>query len=80
MVGPTASGKSTVALEVVRRARAAGGREVELVSVDSMAVYRGMDIGTAKPSPEVRAEVPVHLVDLVDPSEEYTVRSSRGGP
>ncbi len=74
LVGPTASGKSTVALEVVRRARAAGGREVELVSVDSMAVYRGMDIGTAKPSPEVRAEVPVHLVDLVDPSEEYTVR------
>ncbi len=74
LVGPTTSGKTAVSLEVVRRARASGGREVELVSVDSMAVYRGMDIGTAKPSPEVRAEVPVHLVDLVDPSEEFTVR------
>ena len=46
---------------------------VELVSVDSMAVYRGMDIGTAKPSEAERAEVPYHLVDLVDPDEEYTV-------
>ena len=45
---------------------------VELVSVDSMAVYRGMDIGTTKPGPEVRAEVPYHLVDLVDPDEEFT--------
>ncbi len=46
---------------------------MELVSVDSMAVYRGMDIGTAKPTPDVQAEVPYHLVDLVDPDEEYTV-------
>ena len=48
-------------------------RPVELVSVDSMAVYRGMDIGTAKPTPEQRDVVPYHLVDLVDPSEEFTV-------
>jgi tRNA dimethylallyltransferase len=47
---------------------------VELVSVDSMAVYRGMDIGTAKPTAEVRSEVPYHLVDLVDPSDEFTVQ------
>ncbi len=86
MVGPTASGKSQVALEVVRtvRAQCAGGTEgtggaggpvsdVELVSVDSMAVYRGMDLGTTKPPPEVRAEVRYHLVDLVDPGEEFTV-------
>ena len=61
---------------------------VELVSVDSMAVYRGMDVGTAKPTPEVRAEIPYHLLDLVDPDEEYTVtrfqaergRSSPGSP
>jgi len=71
LVGPTASGKSDTALQVAR-ARP-GPRGVELVSVDSMAVYRGMDLGTAKPSAEVRAEVPVHLVDLVDPDEEYTV-------
>jgi tRNA dimethylallyltransferase len=47
---------------------------VELVSVDSMAVYRGMDIGTAKPSAAVRSEVPYHLVDVVDPSDEFTVQ------
>jgi len=47
--------------------------DVELVSVDSMAVYRGMDIGTAKPTAAVRAEVRYHLVDLVDPDEEFTV-------
>ncbi|MEI7858533.1 MAG: tRNA (adenosine(37)-N6)-dimethylallyltransferase MiaA [Acidimicrobiales bacterium] len=80
LVGPTASGKSQIALEAVRavRTRTGSGPEevvgdIELLSVDSMAVYRGMDIGTAKPSPEVRAEVRYHLVDLVDPSEEFTV-------
>jgi len=49
-------------------------RPVELVSVDSMAVYRGMDIGTAKPTPAERDLVQYHLVDLVDPSEEFTVQ------
>ena len=72
LVGPTASGKSEIALAAARIARS-GGTPVELVSVDSMAVYRGMDIGTAKPSAAVRAEVPYHLLDLVDPDEEYTV-------
>lgn len=48
-------------------------RDVELVSIDSMQVYRGMDIGTAKPTPAERAEVPHHLIDLVDPWEEFTV-------
>ena len=72
LVGPTASGKSDFALAAARAARA-GGTAVELVSVDSMAVYRGMDIGTAKPPPVVRAELPYHLLDLVDPDEEYTV-------
>jgi tRNA dimethylallyltransferase len=48
--------------------------DVELVSVDSMSVYRGMDIGTAKPRPSERDEVPYHLLDLVEPSEEFTVR------
>ncbi len=81
LVGPTASGKSAIALEAADRI---GGRPttdgihgpavVELVSVDSMAVYRGMDIGTAKPTAEVRARVPYHLIDLVDPSDEFTVQ------
>ena len=74
LVGPTASGKSRVALDVVRAVRATGAdAAVELVSVDSMAVYRGMDLGTTTPPPAVRAEVPYHLVDLVDPDEEFTV-------
>jgi tRNA dimethylallyltransferase len=74
LVGPTASGKSQVALEVARNVRGGvDGADVELLSIDSMAVYRGMDIGTAKPRPEVRAEVAYHLVDLVDPDEEFTV-------
>jgi tRNA dimethylallyltransferase len=68
LVGPTASGKSAVALAIARRRP-----EVELVSVDSMQVYRGMDIGTAKPTPHERAEVHHHVVDLVDPSEDFSV-------
>ena len=69
LVGVTASGKSDAALTVARRRG-----DVEIVSVDSMCVYRGMDIGTAKPSRAQRAEVRHHLVDLVDPDEEFTVR------
>ncbi len=68
IVGPTASGKSALALELARR-----HPDLEVVSVDSMQVYRGMDIGTAKPSPADRAEVPHHLLDLVDPEEEFSL-------
>lgn len=68
LVGVTASGKSALALEVARRRPG-----TELVSVDSMQVYRGMDIGTAKPTAAEQAEVRHHLIDLVDPDEEYTV-------
>ncbi|HZD65353.1 MAG TPA: tRNA (adenosine(37)-N6)-dimethylallyltransferase MiaA, partial [Acidimicrobiales bacterium] len=68
IVGPTASGKSTLALALARRRPGA-----EIVSVDSMGVYRGMDIGTAKPTPSVRADVPHHLVDVADPAEDYSV-------
>ena len=68
LVGPTASGKSTLAVAVARRLP-----DVELVSVDSMQVYRGMDVGTAKPTLAERAEVPVHLLDLVEPSEDCSV-------
>ncbi|MGH7443534.1 MAG: tRNA (adenosine(37)-N6)-dimethylallyltransferase MiaA [Longimicrobiales bacterium] len=66
IVGPTASGKSAVAVEVARRI---GG---EVVSVDSRQVYCGMDIGTAKPSMAERGGVPHHGFDLVDPDERYS--------
>jgi len=69
LVGTTASGKSSLAMSVARR-----HGDVELVCVDSMTVYRGMDIGTAKPSQQDRAEVPHHLLDLVDPGEEFALR------
>ena len=68
ILGPTASGKSAVAMAV-----ATSVPDVELVSVDSMQVYRGMDIGTAKPTGEERSRVRHHLIDLADPAEEFTV-------
>jgi tRNA dimethylallyltransferase len=67
LVGPTAAGKTEVALAAAERLNA------EVVSADAMLVYRGMDIGTAKPTPEQRTRVPHHLVDLVDPGEEFSV-------
>jgi tRNA dimethylallyltransferase len=68
LVGVTASGKSALALDLaVRRG------DCEIVSVDSMCVYRGMDIGTSKPDSAARRAVPHHLVDLVDPDEEFTL-------
>ncbi len=67
LVGPTASGKSAVALEVAERAGA------ELISLDSMLVYRGLDIGVAKPTAAERARVPHHALDLVEPSEAFSV-------
>jgi len=67
IIGPTASGKSALAMEVARKAGA------EILSADSMQVYRGMDIGTAKPTSAERAEVKHHLIDVVKPSESFTV-------
>jgi len=64
--GPTASGKTAVALSLAR------AFPLEIVSADSMQVYRGMDIGTAKPTLAQRAEVPHHLVDVVDPDEQFS--------
>jgi tRNA dimethylallyltransferase len=68
LVGVTASGKSEAALALARRRG-----DCEIVSVDSMCVYRGMDIGTSKPDAAARAAVPHHLLDLVDPDEDFTV-------
>lgn len=66
LVGLTASGKKAVGLRVARRL------DAEIINLDSMKVYRGMDIGTAKPSPEDRREVPIHLLDLVSPSTPFS--------
>lgn len=68
IIGPTASGKSSVALELCRRV---GGAEI--VSIDAMQVYRGMNIGTATPSAAERAEVRHHLIDVVEPTAEFTL-------
>ena len=65
LVGPTASGKTAVGIEVAERVAA------EILSLDSMAIYRGMDIGTAKPTADERARVPHHLIDLVEPGEAF---------
>ncbi|XP_017433517.2 tRNA dimethylallyltransferase 9 isoform X3 [Vigna angularis] len=65
--GPTGSGKSRLALEL---AKSLNG---EIVSADSVQVYRGLDVGSAKPSPDERKEVPHHLVDILHPSEDYSV-------
>ncbi|HLI57396.1 MAG TPA: tRNA (adenosine(37)-N6)-dimethylallyltransferase MiaA, partial [Actinomycetota bacterium] len=79
LVGPTAAGKSALAIEVARQLDAAlggagGGQpRVEIVSMDSTMVYRGMDIGTDKPSPAELAAVPHRLVDIADPSDTLTV-------
>ena len=69
IVGPTATGKSAIALEVALRLG-----DVEIVTVDSMQVYRGMNIGTAKPTASERAKVRHHLLDIVDPADDFTLR------
>jgi tRNA dimethylallyltransferase len=74
LVGPTATGKSAIAVEVARRLP---GPPVEIVTADSMQVYRRMDIGTAKPGPAERAAVPHHLLDIVDPAEDFSVAAYR---
>ena len=66
ITGPTACGKTDLAI------RLAEEFPVEIISMDSAMVYRGMDIGTAKPAPEVREQVPHHLIDIVEPTETYS--------
>lgn len=67
LTGPTASGKTAIGIELAHRLGA------EIVSLDSMAIYRGMDIGTAKPSLLQRSVVPHHLIDIVEPHEEFSL-------
>ncbi|KMT13197.1 hypothetical protein BVRB_4g086010 [Beta vulgaris subsp. vulgaris] len=65
--GPTGAGKSRLALELAKRLNG------EIISADSVQVYRGLDVGSAKPSPSDRKEIPHHLLDILHPSEEYSV-------
>jgi tRNA dimethylallyltransferase len=67
LTGPTASGKTAVGLELAPLLGA------EIISLDSMALYRGMDIGTAKPTTEERRAVPHHLIDVIEPDEQYSL-------
>ena len=66
VAGPTASGKSALALELCKRL---GG---ELVSLDSMQIYKGLDIGTAKPTKAEQAEVRHHMIDICDPRDKFS--------
>jgi tRNA dimethylallyltransferase len=66
IAGPTASGKTALALALAAK------RPIEILSVDSALVYKGMDIGTAKPTPEEQAQVPHHLIDIIDPADSYS--------
>jgi tRNA dimethylallyltransferase len=67
LMGPTGTGKTDAALALAERL------PLEIISVDSALVYRGLDVGSAKPAPAVLARVPHHLVDIVDPAEHYSV-------
>ena len=67
LVGPTASGKTAIALAIAETF------PVEIISIDSALVYRGMDIGTAKPSAQERAQVSHHLIDIREPTQTYNV-------
>lgn len=71
ILGPTASGKTAAALAVARR------YPIEIISVDSALVYRGMDVGTAKPSPAERALAPHHLIDIIEPTSAYSAMEFR---
>lgn len=66
IVGPTATGKTAVGIELAKRLSG------EIISADSMAVYKGMDIGTAKPTADERREAVFHLIDVVEPNEEFS--------
>lgn len=66
LLGPTASGKSAAAMQLAQR------ESIEIISIDSAQVYRGMDVGTAKPTRAERAQVPHHLIDLIDPASVYS--------
>ncbi|MCI0585001.1 MAG: tRNA (adenosine(37)-N6)-dimethylallyltransferase MiaA, partial [Chloroflexi bacterium] len=72
IAGPTATGKTGLAIELASELRTAG-TPAEIISADSRQVYRGLDIGTAKPTPGERRGIPHHGLDLVEPDEPFSV-------
>ena len=72
IVGPTAVGKSKLAMDIAQQL------DSEIISSDSRQVYRFLDIGTAKPTPEERILVPHHLIDIVDPDEDFNLVAYQG--
>ena len=68
IVGTTASGKSKLAMMIAEKIN-----DFEIISLDSMQIYKRMDIGTAKPTREEQAKIPHHMIDIVEPHEEYTI-------
>ncbi len=72
VVGPTASGKTAAALAIAEHLHNAHQLSVEIISMDSALVYRGMDIGTAKPEAHELAQVPHHLIDIIEPTQAYS--------
>ena len=76
IVGPTASGKTGLGIAIARRLAEAGER-AEIVNADAYQMYRGMDIGTAKPTAEEQAAVPHHLIDIIDPEDTIPAACAR---
>ena len=74
LVGPTGSGKSGLGVELARRAAGRGAR-VEIIALDSMTVYRGLDVGTAKPAASERGGITHHLVDVADPADRFDLQA-----
>ncbi|MCL0090378.1 tRNA (adenosine(37)-N6)-dimethylallyltransferase MiaA, partial [Dehalococcoidia bacterium] len=72
LLGPTAVGKSKLAVDLAQQL------DGEIISADSRQVYRFLDIGTAKPTPEERSLVPHHLIDIVDPDEDFNLATYQG--
>ncbi|MFZ9110940.1 MAG: tRNA (adenosine(37)-N6)-dimethylallyltransferase, partial [Burkholderiaceae bacterium] len=74
LIGPTASGKSGLALWLAQAAASGpGGQAIEIVSMDSVLIYKAMDIGTAKPTAAEQAQTPHHLIDILEPEEVFSV-------
>ena len=67
LTGPTGSGKTSLSIEMAK------ALNCEIVNCDALQIYQGLDIGTAKPTPEEQSQVPHHLLDLIDPLEEFSV-------
>ena len=77
LVGPTASGKTAAALAIAEHLERTHQLPVEIISMDSALVYRGMDIGTAKPEAHELAQVPHHLIDIIEPTQAYSAAQNQ---